>query len=51
MKRIFIGLTVSGLATMLVSVSAQGGSMAFDGKGNLFEASGQSLYDWQRLDL
>src|SRR5213075_1646212 len=36
MKRIFIGLTVAGLATMLVAVSARGGSMAFDDKGNLF---------------
>src|SRR6266480_2261618 len=42
MKRIFIGLTVAGLATMLVAVSARGGSMAFDDKGNLFVADRDS---------
>src|SRR5438874_13040294 len=42
MKRIYIGLTVAGLATMLVSVSARGGSMAFDDKGNLFVADRDS---------
>ena len=41
MKRLFMAVTASGLAIILVSVSARGGSMAFDGKGNLFVAGPQ----------
>src|SRR4051812_32463251 len=42
MKRLFIGLTVASLATMLVSVSARDGRLAFDTVGNLFVADGQA---------
>jgi sugar lactone lactonase YvrE len=44
MKRIFIGLTVTGLATILVPVSAQAGGLAFDASGNLFEASVSEIF-------
>jgi sugar lactone lactonase YvrE len=42
MKRLFIALTVSGLATILVSVNAHARNEAFDGKGNLFVADAYS---------
>ena len=35
MKKLFLALTVAGLGTMLVSVSAQAGGVAFDAVGNL----------------
>ena len=38
MKKLFLALTVAGLGTMLVSVSAQAGGVAFDAVGNLFVA-------------
>jgi hypothetical protein len=38
MKRLFIGLTVIGLATILVPVSIHASALAFDAAGNLFVA-------------
>src|SRR6266478_1569956 len=38
LDKLFIALTVVGLATMLVSVSAHAGRIAFDHSGNLFVA-------------
>ena len=34
MKRLFIGLTATGLATMLMSVSVHAGALVFDAAGN-----------------
>src|ERR1700736_859872 len=42
LNRLFIALTVAGLATMLVPVSAQADGMTFDDKGNLFVADDHS---------
>ena len=42
LDKLFIALTVVGLATMLVSVSARDGRLAFDAVGNLFVADGQA---------
>jgi uncharacterized protein YecT (DUF1311 family)/sugar lactone lactonase YvrE len=36
MKKLFVAVTIVGLATMLVSVSAHARNLAFDDKGNLF---------------
>jgi hypothetical protein len=33
MKRLFIGLTATGLATMLMSVSVDAGALVFDAAG------------------
>jgi sugar lactone lactonase YvrE len=41
LNRFFIALTVAGLATVLVPVSAHASNMTFDGKGNLFVAEPQ----------
>ena len=38
MKRIFIGLTVAALATILVSMSVHANALAFDAAGNLYVA-------------
>jgi hypothetical protein len=44
MKRLFIGLTATGLATILVPVGAYAaGGLAFDVSGNLFVADGHSI--------
>src|SRR5258708_6454278 len=40
MKKLFLGLTVTGLGTILVSISAHASGMAFDGAGNLFIGAG-----------
>jgi hypothetical protein len=38
MKRIFIGLTVAALATILVPMSVHANALAFDAAGNLYVA-------------
>jgi hypothetical protein len=43
LNRLFIALTVAGLATMLVSVSARAGGLAFDAADNLFAADKHSV--------
>lgn len=43
MKRIFIGLTVAALATILVPMSVHANALAFDAAGNLFVADGHSI--------
>ena len=35
MKKLFLAVTIAGLGTILVSVSAQAGGLAFDAAGNL----------------
>jgi uncharacterized protein YecT (DUF1311 family) len=44
MKRLFIGLTVASLATMLLSASAHASDLAFDAAGNLFERGNDSIF-------
>jgi hypothetical protein len=43
MKRLFIGLTATGLATILVPVSVHASALAFDAAGNLFAPDGHSI--------
>ena len=43
LDKLFVALIVTGLATMLVSVSAHAGRIAFDHSGNLFVADGDSI--------
>ena len=43
MKRLFIGLTATGLATILVPVSIHANALAFDAGGNLFVPDGHSI--------
>lgn len=43
MKRLFIGLTATGLATILVPVSVHASALAFDTAGNLFVPDGHSI--------
>src|SRR6266508_2381511 len=47
MKKLFVAVTIACLGIILVSVSAQAGSMAFDGKGNLFVAGPDSASSLQ----
>jgi Flp pilus assembly protein TadD len=42
LDKLFIALTVVGLATMLVSVSARDARLAFDAVGNLFVAGARA---------
>src|SRR6266545_5692057 len=44
MKKLFVAVTVASLATMLVSVSAHAGGLAFDAAGNLFERGKDSIF-------
>jgi uncharacterized protein YecT (DUF1311 family)/streptogramin lyase len=44
LNRLFIALTAIGLATMLVSISAHAGRLAFDAAGTLFVADGHSIF-------
>ena len=44
MKKLFILLTIVGLATILTPVSAHAGELAFDAAGNLFWADGPSIF-------
>ena len=44
MKKLFILLTIVGLATTLTPVSAHAGQLAFDAAGNLFWADGPSIF-------
>ena len=46
MKRLFIGLTAAGLATILVPVSIHASALAFDAAGNLFVADGHSVFKY-----
>jgi hypothetical protein len=46
MKRVFICLTVTSLATILVPVSAHASNLAFDAAGNLFWADGPSVFKY-----
>jgi hypothetical protein len=43
MNKLFLALTVAGLGTILVSMSARAGGLAFDAAGNLFVADGHSI--------
>ena len=38
MKKVFVAVTVAGLGTILLSISAHAGALAFDAAGNLFLA-------------
>src|SRR5438034_4069748 len=44
LNRLFIVVTVTGLATMLAAVSAHAGGLAFDAAGNLFERGKDSIF-------
>src|SRR5436309_10346978 len=44
LNRLFIVVTVTGLATMLAAVSAHSGGLAFDAAGNLFERRKDSIF-------
>src|SRR5438034_10964479 len=43
MNKKFVALTVAGLGTILVSISAQAGLLAFDAAGNLFLSDRHSI--------
>src|SRR5204862_8252169 len=44
LNRLFIDVTVTGLATMLAAVSAHAGGLAFDAAGNLFERGKDAIF-------
>src|SRR6266487_1602214 len=44
LDKLFIALTVAGLATTLAPVSAHSGGLAFDAAGNLFERGKDSIF-------
>src|SRR5439155_17274029 len=44
LNRLFIVVTVTGLATMLAAVRAHAGGLAFDAAGNLFERGKDSIF-------
>ena len=43
MNKLFLALTVAGLAMMLVPAESEAGGLAFDAAGNLFVADGHSI--------
>ena len=43
LNRLFVALTVGGLATILVPAGAQAARLAFDAAGNLFVPHGDSV--------
>jgi DNA-binding beta-propeller fold protein YncE len=44
MKKLFLALIVASLGTILVSISARAGNLAFDAAGNLFESRSDSIF-------
>src|SRR5437899_2974680 len=44
MKKLFVAVTIASLGTILVSVSAHAGGLAFDAAGNLFERGKDSIF-------
>ena len=44
LNRLFIALTIAGLATTLIALNAHAGGLAFDRAGNLFEAHGHAIF-------
>src|SRR5947199_10528011 len=44
LNRLFIAVTVASLETILLSISAQAGGLAFDAAGNLFERGTDSIF-------
>ncbi|HEY4271853.1 MAG TPA: hypothetical protein VGM65_07595 [Candidatus Udaeobacter sp.] len=46
MNKKFVALTVAGLGTILLSISADAGALAFDAAGNLFAADGHSIFKY-----
>jgi len=46
MNKKFVALTVASLGTIVVSISAQAGALAFDAAGNLFLSNGHSVFKY-----
>ena len=46
MNKRFVALIVAGVGTIVVSISARAGALAFDAAGNLFLSEGHSVFKY-----